>query len=178
MFRRIGVAGNEKPGEHDPVPATARQIHIRQSAKKMSLHSHKSDRHSGTSAALRLDKWLWVARFFKTRSLAQQAIEAGQVRVNGKTVKPAREARVGDLLDITHSGAYFQCSIRALCDRRGPASVAQALFEETAASLSRRKALREGALLPDETQPPGGERPTKRIRRKLDRWRQVPSDLD
>jgi ribosome-associated heat shock protein Hsp15 len=120
---------------------------------------------------LRLDKWLWAARFYKTRSLARQAIDGGHVRANGTSAKPSRPARVGDIVEIKRGEQAMECTIRALSHFRGPASVAANLYEETPASVERRE--REAARRHGQTDPqrPGGARPTKRQRRTLDRWR-------
>ena len=92
---------------------------------------------------LRVDKWLWAARFFKTRSLAADAVEGGKVHVNGTRVKPARDVRVGDTLDITREGLTWRVEVLALSDRRGPARVAQTLYRETAESQAARLAAQE-----------------------------------
>jgi ribosome-associated heat shock protein Hsp15 len=89
--------------------------------------------------SLRLDKWLWAARFFKTRSLANQAIELGRVRLSGNRIKPAHATRVGDALEITVGDTRFEIVVRGLSAQRGPAPVARALYEETPASLARRE---------------------------------------
>jgi ribosome-associated heat shock protein Hsp15 len=121
--------------------------------------------------SVRLDKWLWAARFFKTRSAAQQAVEGGKVKLNGERAKPAKEVRLGDKLSI-HIGAYeWLVSVAQLSDKRGAATVARTLYEEDETSRARRAgqiALRR--LAGD----PAGERhgrPTKRERRQLERWR-------
>ena len=121
------------------------------------------------SARLRIDKWLWATRFFKTRSLAATAVEKGQVRIGGATVKPARDVRIGDLVEIEIERMVWQVEVLGLCDVRGPASVAQTLYAETADSkakrqqeLERRKTYREPAEALQG-------RPTKRDRRIIDR---------
>ena len=119
----------------------------------------------------RIDKWLWAARFFKTRSTAQQAVEGGKVRVNGERVKPAKELRVGDELSIQIGAAEWAIRVEQLSDKRGPATVARTLYAEDEASRVRREeqeALRKFAA--DPAQDRHG-RPTKRERRELDRWR-------
>jgi len=121
--------------------------------------------------AVRVDKWLWAARFFKTRSLAQQAVEGGKVRVNGERVKPAKDLRVGDELAIQIGAAEWSIRVEQLSDKRGPATVARTLYAEDEASRVRREeqaALRK--LVADPAQDRHG-RPTKRERRELDRWR-------
>ena len=121
--------------------------------------------------SVRIDKWLWAARFFKTRSTAQQAVEGGKVRVNGERVKPAKELRVGDELSIQIGAAEWAIRVEQLSDKRGPATVARTLYAEDEASRVRREeqeALRKFAA--DPAQDRHG-RPTKRERRELDRWR-------
>ena len=122
---------------------------------------------------MRIDKWLWAARFYKTRSLAQQAVEGGKVKWNGERVKPAKEVRVGDQLDLRIGTQDWTVSVLQLSDKRGPASVAQTLYEETRESLQRRAdqtVLRK--LVVDPAQDRHG-RPTKRERRLLERWREL-----
>ena len=91
-----------------------------------------------TAGGVRLDKWLWAARFYKTRSLAQQAIELGRVRIDGDRIKPARLARIGDVLDLHLGEQRWTIEVRALSSQRGPAPVAQQLYQETPASAARR----------------------------------------
>ena len=93
-------------------------------------------------ASVRLDVWLWAARFHKTRSLARQAIETGKVEVGGQRAKPARSVRVGDTLRIDKTGEVFEVQVRALSDTRGPATVARTLYEESEASRKAREDLR------------------------------------
>ena len=114
---------------------------------------------------IRLDKWLWAARFFKTRSLASQAIDLGRVRIDGERIKPAREARVGEMLDVQVGDQRMQDVIRAVSAQRGPASVARELYLDTADSIARRK-LREEQRAAEPAQSTKG-RPTKRDRREL-----------
>jgi len=120
---------------------------------------------------MRLDKWLWAARFFKTRSLATEAVVAGHVHVGGARVKPAREVRVGDVLEIRRAAVTWTVEVRALAERRGPASEAATLYEETKASQDARERDRLQRRL---TVPLGadlGARPTKQDRRRLDALR-------
>lgn len=117
---------------------------------------------------LRIDKWLWAARFFKTRSLATDAVDGGKVHVNGQRVKPARELRVGDVLTIT-AAEQWELTVRALADRRGPAPEARLLYEETPASLAAREIARESRRLVAEPAAERHGRPTKRDRRQLGR---------
>lgn len=116
---------------------------------------------------VRIDKWLWAARFFKTRTLAAEAIEVGRVRVNGERVKPAREARIGDRLDIVQGETQLEVAIRALSLQRGPASVAQQLYEESADSVTRRERQREAHRLGVEPSRSLRGRPTKKDARLL-----------
>src|SRR5712671_1027598 len=92
---------------------------------------------------VRMDKWLWAARFFKTRALAAAACELGRVQSNGQRAKPAREVRAGDLLDVKNDSGDFQVEILALSEMRGPAPVAQTLYRETDASRALRLKLAE-----------------------------------
>jgi ribosome-associated heat shock protein Hsp15 len=115
----------------------------------------------------RIDKWLWAARFFKTRELASKASEMGRIDSNGLRAKAAREVRVGDMLRIKNEAAEFEIEVLALSRQRGSASIAQALYRETEASAElRRKAAEERRLLgPIATMPTG--RPSKRDRRLI-----------
>jgi ribosome-associated heat shock protein Hsp15 len=120
---------------------------------------------------MRLDKWLWAARFYRTRSLAQQAVEAGKVRVGGERVKPAKELKSGDRLSIRVGEADWDIAVRALSERRGPAAEARQLYDESEESRLRRDALiarRKPALEPARDL---HGRPTKRDRRALERLR-------
>jgi ribosome-associated heat shock protein Hsp15 len=123
-----------------------------------------------TGSGLRLDKWLWAARFFKTRSLAADAIAGGKVHWQGQRAKPAREVRVGDELDIDVGEQRWTVIVRALNPQRRPASEAQLLYEETAASRARRAAVLEQRKLAPT---PGADRkgrPTKRDARHIHRF--------
>lgn len=116
---------------------------------------------------MRIDKWLWSARFFKTRSLAAQAVDSGKVQLNGERCKPAKEIRVNDRLRIRAGEVEWQVVVKALSDKRGPATVAQTLYEETAESRAERE---EQAALRKLSKEPAREikgRPTKRDRRRL-----------
>ncbi len=116
-------------------------------------------------------KWLWAARFFKTRSLAQKACELGRIKCNAQTVKPARDVHPGDLLDIKNESGDFQVEVLLISDMRGAASVAQTLYTETQASRNLRQKLAEErkAFGPPEPVPQG--KPSGRDRRSLDRLR-------
>lgn len=124
-----------------------------------------------TSASTRIDKWLWAARFFKTRSLATEAVDGGKVQINGVRVKPAKEVKPGDKVEITTGLAPREVVVVGIKERRGSAPEAQALYEETEASIARRVEAVDAHRLKVE---PGRERegrPTKRERRQYDRWR-------
>ena len=121
--------------------------------------------------SVRMDKWLWAARFFKTRALAARACELGRVQSNGQAAKAAREVRVGDRLHVTNDGGDFEVDVLLLSDVRGPASVAQTLYRETEASrelrlkvAAERKAMRQFEPLPTS-------RPSKRDRRRIIQFR-------
>lgn len=117
---------------------------------------------------MRLDKWLWAARFFKTRGIAQDAIDNGRVLVGGERVKPARALRFGDELTVRLGELERVVVVRGLSDRRGSAQVAQGLYEETAASIAKREAEREKRARFASLTPVAGGRPTKRDRRRLE----------
>jgi ribosome-associated heat shock protein Hsp15 len=117
---------------------------------------------------VRLDKWLWAARFFKTRSLAVQAIEAGHVSLNADRAKPAKELKVGDHLVVRRPPFEHAVAVKALSERRGPASEAARLYEETAESRARRAAL--AAEIKALPQPRFRGRPTKKTRRDYEKW--------
>src|SRR5271163_1908181 len=122
--------------------------------------------------SVRMDKWLWAARFFKTRALASRACELGRIQSNGQPAKAAREVRIGDMLRVTNDGGEFHLEVLQLSDVRGPASVAQTLYRETEASrelrqkvAAERKAMREFEELP-------ASRPSKRDRRRIIQFRE------
>ena len=119
---------------------------------------------------VRLDKWLWAARFFKTRSLATEAVNGGKVELNGLRPKPAREVHVGDSLRIRLGPFVHELTVRALSERRGPASVAATLYDESPESVSARERLREQHRLAPTMQYQEGGRPTKKDRRALDEF--------
>ena len=127
--------------------------------------------HANTDTAkLRVDKWLWAARFFKTRSLAAQAVEGGKVKLNGQRVKPAKEIQDGDVLAIQVGDYEWVVTVRALSARRGPAEEARKLYAESADSQARRQA--QVAVRRVQTEPAAQihGRPTKRDRRRLGRF--------
>jgi ribosome-associated heat shock protein Hsp15 len=116
---------------------------------------------------VRIDKWLWAARFFKTRSLAAQAVSGGKVQLNGLRVKPAIPVKPGDELEIHKSGFEYQVQIMGVSERRGPAAVAQTLYQESEQSVRRREALREQHRLAGASAPHPQHRPDKKARRQL-----------
>ena len=120
---------------------------------------------------MRMDRWLWAARFFKTRSLAARACEFGRIESNGQPAKASREVRVGDLLRVKNDSGEFQVEVLLLSEMRGPATVAQTLYRETEASRELRlKVAEERKAMPHFEVLREGK-PTKRDRRKLDRLR-------
>lgn len=120
---------------------------------------------------VRIDRWLWAARFFKTRSLAAEAIQGGRVDVNGTRAKASKEVRVGDTVDVGIGQTTWTVVVRALSDRRGPASVAQTLYEETTESAERRARLAAQRRLAPAPGADLGARPTKRDRRRIESLR-------
>jgi len=120
---------------------------------------------------IRIDKWLWAARFFKTRSLAARACELGRVQSHNQSVKPARDVRVGDLLQIRTEGGDFEVEILLLSEIRGPASVAQTLYRETDESRELRLKLAEERKVMRTFTPTPTSRPSKRDRRKIIQFR-------
>ena len=123
-----------------------------------------------SSASLRLDVWLWAARFFKHRSAATEAVDGGKIKLNGVAVKPARDVKVGDRLDITTGEDTRTVIVHAIAHKRGSATVAQTLYAETPESVEARERARE---LRKFAAAPGADlhgRPTKRDRRRMDRF--------
>jgi ribosome-associated heat shock protein Hsp15 len=121
--------------------------------------------------SIRIDKWLWAARFFKTRALASKACDLGRVRSNEIEAKPAREVHLGDMLRIRNEGGEFHIEVLQISDMRGPAAIAQSLYRETEASkeqrqreAAERKAMQQYAPLPER-------RPSKRDRRRIVQFR-------
>jgi ribosome-associated heat shock protein Hsp15 len=118
---------------------------------------------------VRIDKWLWAARFFKTRSAATGAVQGGKVHLNGARAKPARDVRPGDLVEVTVGDTPFAVEVTGLADRRGSATQAALLYRETAESRERRERLREQRrLAPALGADISGGRPSKRDRRRLE----------
>ena len=117
---------------------------------------------------VRIDKWLWAARFFKTRSMAAQAVSGGKVHVNGARIKPARPVQPGEELRIRRGKQEFTVIVQAVSDKRGPAREAQELYEETEASIHQRENIREQKRLEAADKMYGPmKRPDKRARRKI-----------
>lgn len=122
---------------------------------------------------LRVDKWLWAARFYKTRTLATEEIVKGRVEVNGQEAKPAREVKVGDTVAVRREAVTRTVVVKGLSGMRGPAPVAQQLYEETADSLkARQEAAEQRRLSPEPAHSIEHGRPTKRGRRELDQAEQ------
>jgi ribosome-associated heat shock protein Hsp15 len=119
---------------------------------------------------VRIDKWLWAARFFKTRGLAAQACELGRIESNGQPAKPAREVRVGDVLRVKNDSGEFQAEVLGLSEMRGPAAIAQTLYRETEASREARIKLAEERKAMPRIEVREG-RPSKRDRREVNRLR-------
>ncbi len=121
--------------------------------------------------SVRMDKWLWAARFFKTRALAARACELGRIQSSGQPAKAAREVRIGNMLRVTNDGGDFEVEVLLLSDVRGPASAAQILYRETEASreLRQKVAAERKAMTQFEELPAG--RPSKRDRRRIIQFR-------
>ena len=121
--------------------------------------------------SVRMDKWLWAARFFKTRALAAKACDLGRIQCSGQPAKPAREVRIGNMLRITNDGGDFEVEVLLLGDTRGPASIAQTLYRETEASRElRQKVAAERKAMKQFEELPAG-RPSKRDRRRIIQFR-------
>ncbi len=120
---------------------------------------------------VRIDKWLWAARFFKTRSAATDAVAGGHVQVGGERVKPAREIQVGDRLEIRRGEVRWTVVVTELADRRGSASVAATLYEETAESIANRERDRAERRVARPLGADLGARPTKQDRRRIEALR-------
>ncbi len=129
---------------------------------------------SDTLTEVRADVWLWAARFFKTRSLAKQALAGGKVQVGGQAIKPSRMLRVGDALAVTRANELYEITVRGLSEQRGPAPAAQALYEESEASRLKRESERELKRLANAGYRPPQSKPDKRARRLI----QALGDLD
>ena len=119
--------------------------------------------------SVRIDKWLWAARFFKTRSMATDAVDGGKVRLNGERVKPARGVKTGDLLEIDNGSTEWEVVVHGLSDKRGSASIAHTLYAETEQSAAKRQQQAEQRKVFREPSSLIKGRPTKRDRRQLDK---------
>ena len=117
---------------------------------------------------MRIDKWLWASRFFKTRSLAQQAVAGGRVQLNSERTKPAHEVKIGDNVDVRVGDSRWEVVVKALSERRGPAEEARKLYEETPASRAERERRQDLRRWGAEPAASFKGRPTKRDRRRLD----------
>lgn len=120
-------------------------------------------------ARMRIDKWLWAARFFKTRSMAADAVEKGRVRIGGAVVKPAKEVRIGDLVVVEIERIVWEVQVQGICEVRGPATVAQTLYAETSESRIKREVEAERRRTYREPAAALQGRPTKRDRRIIDK---------
>jgi ribosome-associated heat shock protein Hsp15 len=120
---------------------------------------------------VRIDKWLWAARFFKTRSLAGKACELGRIEAGGQRAKAAREVRVGEMLRITNDGGSFDVEVLGLSEMRGPAAIAQTLYRETDESKELRQKLAAERKALALSEPVSDTKPSKRDRRKMVRLR-------
>ena len=134
---------------------------------------------SGTKAGVRLDKWLWAARFFKTRSLATEEIARGRVLANGQVAKASREVRAGDTLALRQGPLARTVVVLGVSATRGPAAVAQALYRETEESVAAREAAAQARRLsPEPAAAIESGRPTKRDRRQLADWNRWSASID
>ena len=126
--------------------------------------------------SVRLDKWLWAARFFKTRQLAIEAVNAGHIELNGDRAKPAKSVKPGDAVTVRKPPYEFVVVVKAVSEKRGSAAIARELFAETAESIAAREKLL--AELRDMPAPIFKGRPTKRDRRTLENWQRAASLMD
>lgn len=123
--------------------------------------------------AVRIDRWLWAARFYKTRGLATEMVHAGHIQLNNARTKASKLVKVGDQLSISRGTEEFTIHIIALADKRGSAAVAQSLYEEAPASITARRKLAEQRKLNLETSPAPAKRPDKKARRQIIRFRKI-----
>lgn len=122
---------------------------------------------------VRVDKWLWAARFYKTRSLATDAINGGKVHVNGQRIKPSRAVNIGDVVKLRQGELQKSITVTAISDRRGPASMAATLYEESADSQQQREAFIEQRKLLRASLPDDARRPNKKQRRQIVRFKNI-----
>ena len=158
----VGVVPEARQSGHDHMPILSEPGDAMPRCENASMGSGDQ--------RVRLDKWLWAARFFKTRGLATEAVQGGRVHLNDQRVKPARDVRMGDVVQVTRPGSPpLTAVIRGISDRRGPATEARLLYEETPESVAARE---EDRLMRTMAPPPPGAdlsgRPTKRDRRRYD----------
>ena len=135
-------------------------------SRKSASHNEKTE----SAKKVRIDKWLWAARFYKTRSLASEAIKGGKVSVNGNRAKPSREVEAGDVVVLRQGFDVKTVNVLNLSDKRGPASIAQLLYAETEESIETREKERDLRKLASVQIPHGEGRPTKRSRRLIHRF--------
>ena len=121
---------------------------------------------------VRIDKWLWAARFYKTRSLAAEAVNGGHVRVNDNRCKPSRTLQLEDIVQVTKKGLRIVVAVKQLTDKRGSAPQAQQMYEETQESIAARELQRAQRVLDVMANPHPATRPDKRQRRQLKKWRE------
>lgn len=129
--------------------------------------------NKSTPEKVRVDKWLWAARFFKTRAMATEAINGGHVHVNGQRIKPARSISIGDKVTVTKPPYTFDVEVTGLSEKRGPAAQARLLYQETEKSLQKREMLREQIKLQAANSPSPTRRPDKQQRRKIIRFKNI-----
>lgn len=122
---------------------------------------------------IRVDKWLWAARFYKTRAMATEAILGGRIHVNGDRVKPSRSINVGDIIKISKGEVTMTIEVLALAEKRGPAKIAQSLYQESDSSMKQREELAEQRRLMRASLPQSDNRPNKKQRRQIHRFRNV-----
>ncbi|ROO37747.1 RNA-binding S4 domain-containing protein [Salinisphaera orenii] len=134
--------------------------------------SETDRKHNEAAAPVRVDKWLWAARFFKTRSLAAKAVKGGKVRINEHRAKASTTVRAGDRVDVTKGETAFEVEVTGLSDQRGPASVAETLYVESEASRKRREAQSAERRSARLSMPRPTARPDKKQRRQLRRFKQ------
>ena len=168
-----GVRGHY--GAVPPAPRSARPLRSTRPCRPRTSRSRARPGacDHGRVDAVRIDRWLWAARFFKTRGAATDAVLGGKAHVNGVRVKPSKDVRAGDRLEVTIGDVRREVVVRAVADKRGPASVAATLYEETPESIARRE---QHAAARHLARPLGadlGGRPTKRDRRRLDALRRA-----
>lgn len=133
--------------------------------------SHAMKNVQDNLSGIRADKWLWAARFFKTRSLAMQAINGGKVHLDGVRIKPSRKLVVGDRLTITRGRYSFAITVEGLSRQRGPADTARGLYSESAESQQARRRLQEARKLQGDVSAKPARRPDKRARRKIHQFK-------